>query len=468
MGRVRFGISGGLSAEQLQALHQRALEVLDTVGMDVNSPRTLEYLDGRPGFRVQGARVRIDPSLVEECVGLCRARGAGILPTGHADEDPILEILSGYPTHFVPWRGGGMRPINEADLVGLSRLVDALHPRGVRGGAPGVPQDVPPAIRGIRAYRIGAEYCRCGGSAPATNDEDIEWLYRMDEVMGQPFGLGVFVVNPLRVEGATFDQLLKLKGKTFPVMVGCMPQMGTSTPVKILGAFVVGIAATWGSFAMVREITGHDDIQVECRVWPTSMKSLEIVYGSPEMVLGDLVLNQLRTFYGWRGPDADAFHSSALFPDQQAAAQRASFATAMALAGNRSFRFGGLLGVDLVFSPEQLLCDVETLGYAKHVARGFEFSEEAFCMDAIRRVGPSGSFLMDDSTLDHVRDEMWQPDLWTFDSLGSWLAGRTRLAGEKAVDRIDALIAGQSWRLDPAKARALDEITSAAERALLA
>ena len=467
MARVRYGISGGLTADQLQVLHGKAVEVLDTVGMEVNSPRALDYLVGRPGFRIQGTRVRIDPSLVEECVRLCRARGAGVSPTGRGDDEPVLEILSGYPTHFVSWRGGGMKPINEADLVAMARLVDALYPRGVRGGAPGVPQDVHPAIRGIRAYRIGAEYCRCGGSAPATNDEDIEWFYRMDEVMGQPFGLGVFVVNPLRVEGATFDQLLRLKGKRFPVMVGCMPQMGTSAPATVMGAFVIGIAATWGSFAMVREITGHDDIQVECRVWPTSMKTLEIVYGSPESALGDLVLNQLRGFYGWRGPDADAFHSSALFPDQQAAAQRAAFGTIMALAGNRGFRFGGLLGIDLVFSPEQLLADVETLGYATRVARGFEFSEEAFSLEAIRRVGPSGSFLTDDSTLDHARDEMWQPDLWSFDSLGSFLAGRTRGNSEKAAERIDALITGQSWRLDPAKAKALDEITRAAEAALL-
>jgi trimethylamine:corrinoid methyltransferase-like protein len=326
---------------------------------------------------------------------------------------------------------------------------------------------VHPSLRGIRSYRIGAEYCRWGGSAPATSDEDIEWIYRMDEVMGRPFGLGIFVVNPLRIEGTTFDQLLKLRGGKFPVMVGSMPQMGVSDPARVLGAFVIGIAAVWGAYAIVREITGIDEIMTECRIWPSSRRSLDIVYGAPEMVLGDLVLNQLRSFYGWSSPDSDAFHSSALFPDQQAAAQRGAFGMAMALAGNRGFRFGGLLGIDLVFSPEQLVLDVETLSYLRRVAAGFEFSEDAFCLEAIRRVGPSGCFLDDDETLSRFGTEIWDPEIWTTGTLGSWLAGRTRLAGNAARERVDKLIAGQTWRLDAARASALDDLVAAAELALV-
>lgn len=473
-----------MTEEQLQLLHTRALDVLATVGLEVNSPATLELLREKAGYRIQGRRVLVDRALVEECVRLCRASrretggsreaapAAGEGPqaaSGAVSRRRLLEILTAYPTHFVDWRDASMKPIAESDLIPMARLVDALYDRGVRGGAPGVPQDVPPRVRGIHAYRIGAEYCRFGGSAPATNERDIQWLYRMDEVMGQPFGLGIFIVNPLRIEGNTLDQLLSLRGRKFPVLVGSMPQMGVSAPVTLLGAFVVGIAAAWGAYAVVREITGTDDIGVECRVWPTSARSLEMAYGSPEMVLGDLVLNQLRRFYNWNTPDADPFHSASLLPDAQASAQRAAFGMAMALAGNRSFRFGGLLGTDLVFSPEQLLLDVETLRYLDCVASGFEFSEEAFGMDAIRRVGPAGSYLDDEPTLKRLSGELWQPEVWRMEPLGSWMGGRSAAPGvsDAVREQVQPLIDGQTYRLDGTRARALDALVSAAERDLL-
>jgi trimethylamine:corrinoid methyltransferase-like protein len=411
--------------------------------------------------------LRFAPRLIEECVAqsrrLGRAREMQAAPAPWQ-----LSILSAYPTHLADPAAGGIRSMNEADVIAMTRLVDALHDQGVRGSTAGVPQDVPPQVRDIRCFRIGAENCREGGYAPISSLQSAEWLYRLQDLMGQPRALDVFVVSPLRAEGPTFDVLWRYRRQLQSVLVAGMPMMGVTAPVQVLGAFTLAVAAIWGAYAMARELTGLPYFNVECRIWPVSMRTAEIVYGTPEMVLSDLIFGQLRRFYGWPGTDCDAFHSSANLPDPQAAAQRGAYGMAMALAGRRDFRFGGLLGVDMVFSPAQLLLDLELLRYYRHVVDGFDTSEVAYCQEAIQEVGASGSYLDHQTTLEHHREVLWRSERWTYESLQRWLASDRRTFNSLAQQEIERLVQSHSFRLPGDTARELDRLCRQAEASLMA
>jgi trimethylamine--corrinoid protein Co-methyltransferase len=462
---VNYKVSGGLSQEQLEQLNEKALEILETMGMEIESEKTLTFLEGKPGFIIDKHRVRMERKLLESCIEHSRSSNKQWRPK---KDEWNVEILSGYPTHYVDWHDNQMKPVLQSNLVEMSKLVDVLYDRGVRGSAPGVPQDLDCSIRGVRGYKMGAQLCRCGGSVPATTLEDVDWIYRMTELTGRGFGLGVYVINPLKADGTTFDQLLQLKGKKFGVGVGCMPMMGISAPINILGAFVIAVASVLGSYAIVKELTDAEHINVECRVWPVNMRNLDIVYGLPQMVLSDFISTQVRQFYGWEeGNGCDSFHSSAIMPDQQASAQRAAYAMAQALNGRRTFRFGGLLGVDMVFSPQQLLLDLEILRYTKYVADGFEFSEKAFSMDVIKNVGPSGSFLLEEETLEDYKKVSWDSDLWLAESLSSWQNNSPKSIMEKAGDEIDELIKNHDYHLPEDLNRDLEKLCSEAEKHIL-
>ena len=467
MTRIHYGLAGGLSASELDTLHERAMEVLGTVGFEVSNREMLGFLAARPGFVADGQRLRFSRALLEECVQESRSAGAARQAEPQREAAWLVPVLSGYATHLADWRTGAVRPMSEPDVVELTKVVEVLHDQGVRGSTAGVPQEVPPEVRDIRCFRIGAEQCREGGVVNISSLASAEWLYRMAEVLGQGRSLGVFVVNPLRAEGATFDALFRFRDQLQAVGVGCMPLMGLSAPVQVLGAFVVAVASVWGAWAIARELTAHRQFAVECRIWPVSMRSLDVVYGTPEMVLADLVAAQLHEFYGWEWPDADAFHSSANLPDQQAAAQRGAYGMAMALAGRRTFRFGGLLGVDLVFSPVQLLADLELVRYYRHVVEGFAFSEEAFCLEAIREVGPSGSFLGHETTLRAFREVLWDSARWTSEPLGRWQAEGARSFADRAAEEVEALIGQHTFRLPEDQAREIERVYQEAEEALL-
>jgi len=459
---IHYEIRGGLSPAQMEELFQGAQSVLAETGLETNSGRIASFLSSRAGFRVDGTRVRMTPELIRDCGA--HARGA---PKRERQKHYSLELLSGYPTSHVDWRDGAMKPIHTEALIELTKLVDVLHPRGVHGSAPGVPQDAPPPLRGLKGFLIGAQYCRRGGDVPATTVEDIDWIYRMLEACGRELDLGIYVINPLRAEGNTFEQLLKLDGKKCRLSVGNMPVLGVSAPIHMIGAFTLGLAAVWGAYAIVREITGAEEIGVECRVWPPNMKNLDIVYGSPEMALSDLISKQLADYFNWPDPGCDCFHSSALFPDAQAQAQRGAYAAAMALAGHRKFRFGGLLGVDLVFSAQQLLMDLEMIRYCQHITRGVAFSQTTQSLAAIRSAGVAGSFLTQDHTLDHWRDCLWPQNHWIAESLGSWKTNHTPLLMESLTAEIPILINSYHYECDEPLMAELNAIYSHAEKALL-
>lgn len=468
MAQIQYGIGGGLSTGQLEDLHEHSMKILGTMGMDVGHAQTREFLQGRPGFNIDGSRVRISRDLLEECVKAARGKQYnGAQWDGNNRGEWGVNILSGYPLFLADWRTDKVRTMTEKDAVELAKLVDVLYDRMVRGSVPGMPQDLPTEIQPIRAYRIGAENCRCGGSVPADTMRVAEWVYRLEEVMGNRFGLGVYVVNPLRIDGDTVDQLFKMRDKDMNIHVGCMPMMGVSAPIQPMGAFALGVASVWGAYAIAREITGRDDILFTSRIWPVNMKHLSIVYGGPEMVWSELVFSQIRDFYNWWGPETDAYHSSAPFPDGQAAAQRGAYGMAASLLGKRQFQFGGMLGVDLVFSPVQLLQDIEMVRYFKHVADGFEFSEEAFCMDEIFEVGPTGSYLSQPSTLFKHQEILWDSHLWATESVASWQAHGALTIADKAKAEIEELIKKHDYHLPEDKARELDRVCKEAEAYLL-
>ena len=464
--RVHYRLNGGLSQDQMQLMTERFTQILDEVGMEVESQAARAFLNRRPGFCVQGDRVRIAPELTRDCIAHSRSRPKPETKS-EADLPWRLEMLSGYPTHFVDWRDGRMKPVTTDRLIEMTKLVDALSPRGVIGSAPAVLQDAPPMVRGIRTFMIGARHCRSGGDMPATTVEDTPWVERLFEASGKPFGLGVYVINPLRLSGNTVDQMLMLRGKRYQVGVGNMPMMGVTAPITIAGAFVMALAAIWGGYAIVREITAAHDIGVECRVWPVNMKNLDLLYGRPEMALSDLMSSQLFAFFGWGRPNCDAFHSAALFPGREANAQRAAYGMAMALAGHRTFRFGGLLGEDMVFSAEQLLADLGIMDYLKYVADGVEFTEDALAMDAIAAVGPSGSYIGEEHTVKRVRTERFEQPGWVSESLSSWQENQTPLWEAQIRGEIESLINSHDYYIDRDKEKPLEAIAKEAEQALL-
>jgi trimethylamine:corrinoid methyltransferase-like protein len=98
----------------------------------------------------------------------------------------------------------------------------------------------------------------------------------------------------------------------------------------------------------------------------------------------------------------------------------------------------GLLAIDEVYSPIQMILDNEMLSALKHFTREFEVSQESIGLETIFEAGPGGGYLDKLHTVQYMRKERWQPEIWSRQMLQSWLAEGSKLdvdlAREVALD----------------------------------
>ncbi|OPZ85604.1 MAG: Trimethylamine methyltransferase (MTTB) [bacterium ADurb.Bin429] len=420
-------------------------------------PALLARVAGQPGVRVDGTRARFDPALVDGFVQAYRASRPKPEPPGDALS---LEILTGYALYLVEPETDQVRPMTTADCVRMARLVGALYPNGVRGGTPGQPQDVPSPLRQLMAYKIGCEQTVTNGWVGFTALAELDYLTQMARVTGSSIGLGIFPRDPLCLDGPTVTMALHCldHGVDIPITITNMAIRGVSAPVQLPGAFVSSLATVLGAYTVFKLI--GTDLSFYVSVFPFDFRVGTIAYGTPDHILCNLFSTQFCAYYGTGWGFFQSLHTNAIFADAHALLQRGAFSAIAALAGARHFGYGGCGGIDVTFSPELLLYDVELLRYLEHVITPTPFDVEALALEAIAATGPGGAHLTSDATLDACRS-LWTSNIFSHLPVEQVAATDVKA---RACRHIDALIEGYEQEINGDQLRELDAIYAHAER----
>ena len=130
-----------------------------------------------------------------------------------------------------------------------------------------------------------------------------------------------------------------------------------------------------------------------------------------------------------------------------------------ALAGSKVFYGGGLLSLDELFSPLQLVIDCEIRDYAQRLAAGFEFSEETLAVPVIEEaIREDGNFLVQEQTLTQYQRMYWMPRLFDYGMMGGHLAGETKDAVEAAREVMKQAIGRYDFALPEDVRRKIDAV----------
>lgn len=119
--------------------------------------------------------------------------------------------------------------------------------------------------------------------------------------------------------------------------------------------------------------------------------------------------------------------------------------------------------MDEVFSPQQLMIDVEIADFVEHVEPGPLPPGRDDPVELIRRGVEAGGFLDDDITLDVYERFLWRPRLFDLGPRAAW-TGRTVL--DKAARLVEDKLAGYDYDLSDDRRSALDGIMARARKAL--
>jgi len=459
--RVEYRLVGGLSDEQLADVHEKAMSLIEKIGLQVEHVGIRKRLADYDGVRIDGDMVTFDPSLVERKLGEL-----------HYNLWEGLKITAGaYSLNVTDLATGEIRSSTHNDLVNLLKLADSY---GLEGCAPVTPLDLPEPMREIAMYKACFEHSQgygwgYGDQTPNSTIAAARYVYEMSKAVDRPFSLPLWIISPFRTTTSDLDIIYDFLDEGIAMWVDTMPIAGMTAPIHMIGAYIQSLAELFAGYTLLCLVNpkGYNYLSVidSIRAYPCDMRFGSFVYGSPEDAQATLLQMQLNRHYGIPVV-ARSLLSSAKEPDGHAAAEKAAHTMAALCFGAKGFCDPGLLSVDEVFSAEQLVVDMEIVEYCTRFARGLEYDEETSSIDAIMAVGVGGSFLDHETTLAHYRDAFWSPQLFEHSTLGTWREKGGLSVRDRARENARKRIARHEYELEKEKSKELEQIYRSAQAEL--
>lgn len=404
----------GFTADDIQRMHLAALQVLDEIGLAIDHEAALELLQAA-GVRVKDNRAHFSPELVEAHLGQMRTHWHTRPP---APANALTATVGDMCQYYHNPHNDEIELMTTANVIEATRAVESARDRGLGSYVPGVPRDVPPQLQAIVEYRIGAEFTAGGPTLDTLYPpEALDFLFEMAEAFGQPMrGAGIFSVSPLRLSGYEFDLAVQHRERWQEFYVTTYPAAGVSAPVLFRPAWVLSNAEALGGAVALHIIGGGKPVWFSAGMFPVDMRSMTIAGGLPECAWMYWASAQVNRFYHPNAGYSMMLGTQAKRPGLQAGYEKGMAGALGVMTGCNDLHYIGVLSFDDIFSPEQMLADLELRDALARLRTGIPCDDPSRWMDVIRE-GLDQGYVQADTTLDRWRESYWAPRL--FDRL-SW------------------------------------------------
>ena len=451
-----------ITRSQIESIHNAALELAERVGFEVRPRQLLERLRKEAGLTVRSGRVHLRSEQMQAFLRRHRKRHHDPAPNPNAAAtlgvgDRPMRILADDDT--------SIRPLTRRDVVDGTKLVEMLHDRGVRGGAVGLPSDVPPLMAPFESILIGLRYARGGGyyTAHGATLWHTEYLEKIARVRAGSFGLSVWTPSPFRLEGNELDIALAMEGRFDSLAVGSMPLMGMTAPMDAVKTWTQALAETIGGATILQALYPSVAVDFYPHSRAADMATGGYGFGLPEWDLLDLLKWDILPFYGLRPPWGKCTMQGAAQLGAQAQQEFACSVLPGYLMGYREFASGVLAGGD-VFSVVKLFQDLETLSWVERFGRGFEWTDPRKGMDAWVKQARSGRlFAENESEARKARRLYRHPRYFVPTSVGQFESAPRNLSAEMKAETRE-LIARHQYAPDAAMMREVERIVDYARQ----
>jgi len=206
---------------------------------------------------------------------------------------------------------------------------------------------------------------------------------------------------------------------------------GATSPATFAGTLAIANAEILSHLAVVQLKNPGAPVIYGAMPNIMDMRTSIYPYGTPELNLLNACLTELCHYHGlpmW----GTAGCTDAKVIGAQAGAELMFQCLASLLSGADLVHDTGLMDHATMISPELIVLMDEIIDMVKVFMEGIEISEKTLAADLIDSVGPGGSFIAEDHTLEHFRS-FWVPTV----------LDRTRLApesGGKGIAHCEDLI----------------------------
>ncbi len=423
-----------LSQSECDDIVGAAFHVLESVGLCIENRRMLEHM-AEHGAHIDlcQQRVRFPEPLVDRFLSEMQGRSE---ETQAPRVTASAGIYSGFyhdpeTRDFVPWTEERL-----ATYIALARALPHIGSAGILGCRLDVPHQLEPLYERFYCWKYGA-----GEHGSIHLDELCPQIYDLYQLRADQLGVPMqrifrgtaYLIPALKLGRHEAYQYLYFWERGLQVSLGDMHTMGATSPVTLAGSLAI-ILAEQLAIGMVQHAFFQDSrFGISCSLSPLDMRTLIRPYGRPEMAVANMAMTQIARRLGlpFRG---HAGLTDAKVPSCESGAQKALTAIPTLLSSGHVHIDAGLLSIDEVCSPLQLILDNEFCGAMAHICRGLSVDEETLALELIEALGPGGHYIATDHTARHFRQELWEPSIWSRQMLGAWAEEGSRTDADRAAE----------------------------------
>jgi len=434
------GTKGGqlkvLSTDQVHEIHLASLEILERVGVMVDSPDAMKVLLDSGG--IEGDKknlIRIPSYLVEEAVTKA--------PKGFTlyARNPRYNVrIEDGRTHFGPMIGrkyiidletGERRKTTLQDVEQLTRLASALENYTLPHSGVMMPhiEGVPDPVAHTHSYLASVRNSEKVVKGTARGSREAKDCIRMaavlaggeEELRRKP---NIFttcnVISPLRFGRGMTEGMMEYAKHGLPIDITSEPQAGATAPVTLAGLLVQQNAEVLSGVTLAELVNPGTPVFYGTCGSIMDMRRGVIALGSVETGLINTAHAQLAQYYEIPSRGTGGATDSKTL-DIQAGYEKAMTLLMAAMAGISYIWYPGTLDEALAVSLESILIDHEICGMVKRALRGITVNQDTLAIDLIASLGPSKSYIGQKHTLEHLNEaEQYFPILSDRRSREDW------------------------------------------------
>lgn len=419
-----------LSADEVEAIHQTSLRVLEDLGIRVLNDEARMILAEAGCDLREDMMVHFPKDLVGELVS--RAPHAMVWNGGEGSAFDINRDS----LHFGPGAGcpnvtdteRGRRAGTLQDYIDFTRLQQ--HFDIIPFLAPSIePQDVPIHERHLIAAQMQLE-----------NSVKVPWVYARGS--GQVFDS----FEMIRLARGLTEEAFKERIWTYTVINTNSPRQidipmaqgiidfarwgqpsvitpfclsGAMAPITEAGSLTLSHAEAMAGIALAQAVNPGAPVIYGAFSSNVNMKSGAPVFGTPEHIRTNFGAGQLARHVGipWRSATGTAGNA----PDVQSAAETQLGLWGAVLGGaNLVFHSAGWLEGGLTISYEKFIMDLEVCQTIAQAMKPVEATEDATGFDAIAEVKPGGHFFEAQQTMARYSSQFYEPLIRDWTNFGQW------------------------------------------------
>ncbi len=433
-----------LSESERERIHRDSLQILAEVGIHFRSARARKLLASN-GAKVDDNReiVRIPQDMVDQA--LKTAPKSFILSARQPAFDFALPsaftayTLDGAATFAVDFETNERRYAITKDLTASLRIFEEL-PLGTVVWPNVVLHDIPQHASDIRTALLSFIHSSKHIQHEIHHPSHVSYLIEgLTAILGSEeavrqrkiFSVCYCTIPPLTHDDEMCDACLELAQFQVPILPYPMPACGSTGPASLYSDIAVANAESLSSLVLFQMASPGAPIIYGSAAGITNFRTGGFVQGAAESTLINTGLGEMARFYGLPNTQAGCL-TDAQEPGPQALMEKMITTLPLVLSGVDVINGIGEMATSQLLVQEQILVDHELACFCKRLKEGVEISDAQDFFDDVNRVGPSGHFLMEESTVRGCRSpQFFHPQLVERSTYEEWLGlGRPNLYGK--------------------------------------